>query len=162
MVILASSWRIFYGTPQAAQLGGIADVARQLDPVFGPWARIIFSLGILAGALSSFLVNSMVGGTVLSDGLGKGSRLTDHWPVHWTSVALVVGMVIAIFSKVDGASTVHLITIAQALTVVGAPALAIALVYLATRPEMKGERQIPKGFLYLGFVAILVSCICLP
>jgi len=159
MVILASSWRIFYGTPQAAQLGGIADVARQLDPVFGPWARIIFSLGILAGALSSFLVNSMVGGTVLSDGLGKGSRLTDHWPVHWTSVALVVGMVIAIFSKVDGASTVHLITIAQALTVVGAPALAIALVYLATRPEMKGERQIPKGFLYLGFVAILVSCI---
>ena len=159
MVILASSWRIFYGTPQASQLGGIADVARQLDPVFGSWARIIFSLGILAGALSSFLVNSMVGGTVLSDGLGKGSRLTDHWPIHLTSLALVVGMVIAIFSKADGSSTVHLITIAQALTVVGAPALALALMYLATRPEMKGERQIPKGFLYLGFVAILVSCI---
>ena len=159
MVILTSSWRIFYGTPQAAQLGSIADVARQLEPVFGPWARIIFSLGILAGALSSFLVNSMVGGTVLSDGLGKGSRLTDKWPIHLTSLALVVGMVIAIFSKMDGSSTVHLITIAQALTVVGAPALAIALIYLATRPEMSGERQVPKGFVYLGFVAILVSCV---
>ena len=68
-------------------------------------------------------------------------------------------MVIAIFSKMDGASTVHLITIAQALTVVGAPALAIALLYLATRPEMTGERQIPKCFIYLGFVAILVSCV---
>ena len=159
MVILTSSWRIFYGTPQAAQLGGIADIARQLEPVFGAWARIIFSLGILAGALSSFLVNSMVGGTVLSDGLGKGSRLADKWPIHLTSLALVVGMVIAIFSKMDGASTVHLITIAQALTVVGAPALAIALLYLATRPEMTGERQIPKCFIYLGFVAILVSCV---
>ena len=159
MVILTSSWRIFYGTPQASQLGGIADVARQLEPVFGPWARIIFSLGILAGALSSFLVNSMIGGTVLSDGLGKGSKLSDKWPIHMTTLALLVGMVIAIFSKMDGSSTVHLITIAQAMTVVGAPALAIALIYLATRPEMKGERAIPKGFIYLGFVAILVSCV---
>lgn len=159
MVILTSSWRSFYGTPQASELGSIADVARQLEPLFGPWARIIFSLGILAGALSSFLVNSMVGGTVLSDGLGKGSRLSEKWPIHMTSLALVVGMVIAIFSKMDGDSTVHLITIAQALTVVGAPALAIALMYLATRPEMKGERAIPKGYIYLGFAAIVVSCV---
>ena len=109
--------------------------------------------------LSSFLVNSMVGGTVLSDGLGKGSRLSEKWPIHMTSLALVVGMVIAIFSKMDGDSTVHLITIAQALTVVGAPALAIALMYLATRPEMNGERAIPKGYIYLGFAAIVVSCV---
>ena len=52
MVILTSSWRSFYETPQASELGSIADVARQLEPLFGPWARIIFSLGILAGALT--------------------------------------------------------------------------------------------------------------
>ena len=123
--------------------------------MFGSWARIIFSLGILAGAVSSFLVNSMIGGTVLSDGLGKGSRLGDALPIHLTALALVVGMVIAILSKVEGANTVHLITVAQALTVVGAPALALAIVYLATRPEVKA----PKGLVWIGVVGIIVSFI---
>ncbi len=155
MLILISSWRVFYGTDQAGQLGSIADVARQLEPIFGSWARVIFSLGILAGAMSSFLVNSMIGGTVLADGLGKGNRLADRWPIHGTALALVVGMGIAILSKIDGGSTVHLITLAQALTVVGAPALAIAIVYLATRPEVKASRV----WVTLGIIGIVVSLV---
>lgn len=158
VVILATAARTFYGRPEPVVLAGVEDVARQLEPLFGAWATVIFSLGIVAGAFSSFLVNSMIGGTVMSDSVGKGSRLSEGWPIHLTTVALLVGMVVAIFSLTRSGSTVALITFAQALTVLGIPALAAALIYLGTRPELTGERRIPKWIIGLAGVGFLVAC----
>ena len=44
--------------------------------------RLIAEISMGAGTLA------MIGGTVMSDSLGKGSRLSDGWPIHLTSVAL--------------------------------------------------------------------------
>ena len=158
VIILLTAMRMFYGRPEAIALAGVGDVARQLEPLFGAWAVVVFSLGIIAGAFSSFLVNSMIGGTVMSDSIGKGSRLSDGWPIHMTTVALLVGMVVAIFSLTKSGSTVTLITIAQALTVLGIPALAAALIYLGTRPELTGERKVPRWILGLAWVGFVVAC----
>lgn len=157
-VILLTAWRVFYGNPDAPVLASVGDVARQLEPLFGPWAKYIFSLGILAGALSSFLVNALIGGTVLSDSLGSGSSMQDRWPLHWTAVALLVGMGVALASLAAEDSTVHLITLAQALTVIGNPAIAGALLYLGTRPHLTGERKVPTWILALGLLGFLTSC----
>ncbi len=159
MVILLTATRIFYGRPDGVSLGRVDDVARQLEPLFGSWAVVVFSFGILAGAFSSFLVNSMIGGTVMSDALGKGSKLSQGWPIHLTTLALLVGMIVASFSLTRADSTVVLITFAQALTVLGIPALAAALLYLGTRPELTGERRVPAWILTLGAVGFLVSCV---
>ena len=158
-IILLTSWRVFYGHPNPVALSSVGDVARQLEPLFGPAAKIIFCLGILAGALSSFLVNALIGGTIMSDSIGKGSKLQDKWPLHLTAVALLVGMTIAIASLYREGSTVLLITIAQALTVLGIPALAASLIYLGTRKELQGERSIPPSFLRLAVIGFLVSCV---
>ncbi len=158
-VILLTSWRVFYGHAEPVTLASVGDVARQLEPVFGSAAKIIFCVGILAGALSSFLVNALIGGTVMSDALGKGARLEDRWPVHLTTAALLVGMLVAIASLAKEGSTVHLITLAQALTVLGIPALAAALIYLGTRPELEGKRAIPKTILALASIGFIVSCV---
>ena len=157
-MILLTSWRVFYGQPAAANLANLSDVARQLEPLFGRSAKIIFCVGIFAGALSSFLVNALIGGTVMSDSLGKGSRLEDGWPLHLTTLALVVGMLVAIASLAYEDSTVHLITIAQACTVIGIPALAAALIYLGTRPELTGPRSIPVWMIRLAQIGFCVSC----
>ena len=157
-VILLTSWRVFYGNPAPVTLASVGDVALQLEPVFGSWAKIVFCLGILAGALSSFLVNALVGGTVMSDAIGKGSRLEDRWPVHLTAVALLVGMFVAIASLAKQGSTVHLLTLAQALTVLGIPALAAALIYLGTRAELIGERRIPKAIITIAGLGFLTAC----
>ena len=157
IVILLTAARTFYGRPEPIVLAGVDDVARQLEPLFGTWSVVIFSVGIIAGAFSSFLVNSMIGGTVLSDGLGKGSRLSDDGPIHMTTLALLVGMTVAIFSLTQG-TPVTLITIAQALTVLGIPALAAALLYLGTRPELTGARKVPRWILGIGVIGFLVAC----
>ncbi len=158
VIILLTAERMFYGRPNPVELSGVGDVARQLEPLFGAWAVVVFSLGIIAGAFSSFLVNSMIGGTVMSDSIGKGSRLSDGWPIHMTTVALLVGMVVAIFSLTKSGSTVTLITIAQALTVLGIPALAAALIYLGTRPELTGDRKVPRWILTLAWIGFVVAC----
>lgn len=159
LIILLTATRVFYGRPEGVSLGRVDDVARQLEPLFGSWAVVVFSLGILAGAFSSFLVNSMIGGTVMSDALGKGSKLSQSWPIHMTTTALLVGMIVAISSLARQGSTVYLITFAQALTVLGIPALAAALLYLGTRKELTGERRVPRWVLALAAIGFLTSCV---
>jgi manganese transport protein len=158
-LILLTAWRVFYGDPHPVTLASVGDIARQLEPLFGAWAKIIFSAGILAGALSSFLVNALIGGTVMSDALGKGAKLTDRWPVHLTAVALLVGMLVSVMSLSKEGSTVLLITFAQALTVLGIPALAAALIYLGTRKELMGERKVPYAILTVAIIGFFVSLV---
>jgi Mn2+/Fe2+ NRAMP family transporter len=56
-------------------------------------------------------------------------------------------------------STVMLITLAQAFTVIGIPALALALVYLGTRKDLTGDRRVPRPILALAILGFLVSCV---
>ena len=158
LIILLTAWRVFYGHPAGVELSSVGDVARQLEPTFGVTAKFVFCGGILAGAFSSFVVNALIGGTVLSDAMGQGSKLCDRWPLHFTVLALVVGGLVAGASLNNSESTVHLITLAQALTVLGIPALALALIYLGTRPELKGERKVPRLILVAAIIGFCVSC----
>ncbi len=157
-VILMTATKVFYGRPNPVVLKSVGDVAQQLQPLFGAWAKVIFCVGILAGAFSSFLVNSLIGGTVMSDALGKGSRLGDRWPLALTTAALLSGMIIAMINLRDADSTVNLIAFAQALTVLGLPALALSLIYLGTRPELTGNRRVPRWILFLAVAGLVVAC----
>ena len=156
-VILVTSILVFHRTPGGAQLESVGDVANQLEPLFGSTAKYIFAIGILAGAFSSFLVNAIIGGTVMADGLGKGSRMSDPWARHGTASALLVGMAIAIMALTKENSAVGLIMVAQALTIIGIPALALALLYLALQKDLKGEARTPRVLLAAGALATLVA-----
>ena len=156
-IILMTAARVFYGRPEPVVLSGVGEVAMQLEPLFGSSAKVVFCLGIFAGAFSSFLVNALVGGTVLSDSLGKGSRLGEGWTLRLTTVALLSGLVVALLNLSDAKSTVNLITFAQALTVLGIPALAAALLYLGTRPDLTGERKVPAWIINLGCAGLVVA-----
>jgi len=156
-MILFTGWKTFHGRP-GAELASVADVALQLEPLFGPAATVIFGGGILAAALSSFLGNALIGGTVFSDALGTGARLDRRGPLHLTSLALLAGMAIALVSLAREGDTVALIALAQALTVLGIPALALALLYLGTRPDLRGDRRVPRALLLLATIGLLVSC----
>jgi manganese transport protein len=159
LMILVTAAAVLHGRPEASQFRTAADIALQLRPLFGPWATGLFCMGILAGALSSFLVNAMIGGTVLSDGLGKGGSMDQRWPKMLTVLVLVMGMVIAIGVKAAGWNIAQLIIFAQALTILGNPLLAGALLWLATRKDVNRSHPIPlwmKIVSGIGFVVVLL------
>jgi len=157
MVIMVTAAAALHGAVAPSDLKSAGDVARQLQPLFGPAAKILFCVGIFAGAFSSFLVNAMIGGALLSDGLGLGASMDQRWPKLLTTAALIIGMGVAIASRSFGMSRVGLIIFAQALTVLGVPILAGSLIYLATRKELTGGHRVPFWMKLLGAVGGLVT-----
>ena len=117
LVILTTAAAVLHGRVAPGELESVADVARVFEPMFGPASQALFCVGLLAGSFSSFLVNVMIGGTVLSDGLGLGGDLDGRWPRAFTAAALGVGMLVALMIEAAGFSSVRPILIAQALTV---------------------------------------------
>jgi Mn2+/Fe2+ NRAMP family transporter len=55
-IILMTAARVFYGRPEPVALSGVGDVAMQLQPLFGSWAKVVFCMGFLQEPFSSFLV----------------------------------------------------------------------------------------------------------
>jgi len=156
LMIMVTAATVLHDNPNVSEPKSAAEVAQQLEPLFGPAAKVLFCLGIFAGAFSSFLVNAMIGGTILSDGLGLGGDIDQPWPKHFTVLTLLVGMGVAVTVQSTGESPVNLIIFAQAMTVLGLPALAATMCYLATRKDLTGDRRIP---LWLKLVAVLALVI---
>ncbi len=158
-VIMITSLLVFHrvsGAPANIHMGAIAG---QLEPLFGSGAKYVFCAGFLAGALSSFMVNAAIGGTVLSDSLGKGARMEDPSARHFTALALVLGMVVGVLGILSKENRDSLMLVAQALTVFGIPALGLAMLYLATRPELQGERRVPQGLKAIAWVGISLAIV---
>ncbi|MBT4865302.1 MAG: divalent metal cation transporter [Planctomycetaceae bacterium] len=139
-------------------LGDVKDVAKGLEPLFGQKGQLLFCLGLFSAAYSSFLVNSMIGGFILSDGLGLGGKPTDFWPRVMTTIVLLTGMGVALFVVSTGIKPVPAIVAAQAVTVLAAPLIAGALLWLTNRKDIMGEDRtepVINVFAGLGFVILV-------
>jgi len=144
-VIMALITLMIMGTAASVlrgqDLAGAGDVAKQLEPLFGSWGKGLFCLGLFCAAYSSFLINSMIGGFVLADGLGLGSRSEDKWTRYLTAVVLLTGMSVALYVIKKGVQPVGAIVMAQAVTVIAAPLMAGTLLWLCNRKEHMGEQK---------------------
>ena len=121
------------------KLDNVEDVAKGLAPLFHDWGQPIFCLGLFCAAYSSFLVNSMIGGFILSDGLGLGSKPTDWGPKLFTTAALLSGMGVALVVILKGWDPFVAIVSAQAVTVIASPLMAGTLLWLTNRRDVMGE-----------------------
>lgn len=155
LVIMLTAAISFYG--RNVDLKTAADVSRQLDPLFGSAAVVLFSLGLFAGAFSSFMVNAMIGGAMLSDGFGLGGKMDSRITKAFTTVSLLVGMIVAI--SVPAEDRVGLVVFAQAMVVIGLPLLAISMLYLAIKPGVTAEGVIPLWMKVVAAVGVLVVVI---
>lgn len=129
------------------KLDNVGDIAKQLEPLFGKGSDMgkhLFCLGLFCAAYSSFIVNSMIGGFILSDGLGLGNSPSDKWPKIMTALVLLTGMFVALYvihlNKQDPAyKPVGAIVAAQAVTVITAPLIAATMLWISCRRDVMGE-----------------------
>lgn len=158
VILMSTAAAALHGTDvDPATLTSVADVARQFQPLFGRYATLVFSTGIFAGGFGAFMVNALIGGNMLADGFGFGATMNDRGTKHATTAALLIAMSIAIGCQLLGIQPVAAITVAQASTVLGLPALAATLLYLATRPELTGPRKIPVWMLAMAVAGLVVT-----
>lgn len=134
----------------------ISVLATQLRPLLRTTAHALFCLGLLAVAMNPFVINAMIGGSILADGLGKPARLSDRWSRLFTVVVLLVGMAVAMIVLHTPIKKVDAIIFGQALTVVGNPLMAVTLLWLANRKDVMGERRNTLVLNILGGLGLLV------
>ena len=146
------------------QAEDIGVLAQALQPLLGSTAYIIFCVGLFAVAMNPFLINAMIGGSILADGLGKPPKLSDRWPRIFTVAVLLVGMIIAVLALRTGEKPVNLIIFGAALTVIGNPLMAATILWLANNKQIMGDRRNTPilnilgaiGFIVVLFIAIRV------
>ena len=158
MVIMITAATVIPGRPA----DDIGSLALTLEPLLGPTAFIVFCVGLFAVAMNPFLINAMIGGTILADGAGRPARLSDPWPRMLTVLVLMIGMVVALMALRTGQRPVNLMIFGQALTVLGNPLMAGAMLWLANRPQVMGERRnrLATNLLGgIGFVVVLLLAI---
>lgn len=134
----------------------VADLGAALEPVAGPAASTLFTIGFFAAAFSSMVANSMASGTVLSDSLGWGNKLRTARVKLLVLIPLTFG---GIISFVAGENPVSLIITAQSLTVLVAPLVGVVLLILVCNKRlMKGLRpRLPlRIFGIFGFLILLI------
>lgn len=163
-VISSSQFEQDYGglkvKPKLGERGfrDLPEVGRALEPLFGKIGPTLFFLGVFAAAYSSFLVNSMIGGFILADGLGLGDRPDHRWPRIFTIVVLLTGMCVGLYCilSLEGQSPVTLIVTAQAVTVLASPLVAGSLLWLTSRREIMGENVNSPIMLTLGVIGFVL------
>jgi len=140
----------------------IGVLAQSLQPLLRTSAYMIFCIGLFAVAMNPFLINAIIGGSILADGIGKPAKLSDRWSRIFTVVVLLIGMIIAVLALRTGQRPVNLIIFGQALTVIGNPLMAVTILWLANRKDIMGERRntLPLNILGgIGFIVVLFMAV---
>lgn len=123
------------------EVDSAAMLAGQFEPVLGPVAVWLFSFGFLAAALSSVVINPMVGGGLLSDGLGLGAGVNEKWPRLLAATGMAAGVGFA-YLTLQAESPLEGIVLAQRLTIFAVPLCAVILALLVNdRRAVGGHRN---------------------
>ena len=136
MIIMTSAAALH---PKGIMVANAADMAIQLEALFGRFAKIIFSIGLWAAAFSSLTVNAVVGGGLLSDGLGLGRSMEEKAPRIFTITAMVIGMIISLILLNINKNVVSHLIVAQASTLFAVPAVAIGLFLISNNKKVMGK-----------------------
>ena len=158
MVIMTTSAAVLH--PRGVDVKSAADMAVQLERTFGAASRVIFCVGFAAAAFSSFLVNAMIGGTLLADGFGLGDDINSLPAKVCSAISLVVGMVVAILvTQLKAIDFLDALVAAQAGTLLAIPLAIVSALVVLYGPRGAGVRPLgpfAKGFVALG-TAVLVA-----
>jgi Mn2+/Fe2+ NRAMP family transporter len=135
------------------KMNHIKEMIPMLQPLFGPAALFVFTLGILSAGLSSHLPNMMVI-PWLSDDLAGRPRNIRTVNKRLILAALSIVSILGVFT----ARPVFLLVLSQAGISLVMPMALIGLIYLSSREELLGEYRIAKmDWIILG----LITCFSL-
>jgi len=135
------------------------DMAVQLEPLLGRSAKWLFCLGLWGASFSSFLGNAICGGTLLSDGLGLGSRVGSMPAKLIATVIMLIGTTVAVLSSKFAISPVKVIIVAQAVTVITVPLACFMLFWIYNKKEVMGGTA-PRWWVnLLAVLGLITVCV---
>lgn len=139
--------------PQGLVVNDASEMGLALEPLFGSWSTFVFMLGLFGASFSSLMGNATIGGSLLADGLGLGSSLSNLKVKLLIILVMLFGSIIGI---VFGSAPLNLIVFAQAITIFVVPFIAIAILVVANDKNIMGELKNKILSNVLGIIGLIV------
>ena len=134
----------------------VGQLAQLLKGLLGPAANAVFCCGIAAASFSSFIVNAIVGGGMMADGLGLDARVDSAATKKLSAAVMVLGCVVALLILLLGKGSAQSLLVAQASTLVAIPLCAVLLYYLTCSKKVMGDMRNRAFSLVLGAAGLLL------
>lgn len=150
MIIMTSASALY---PKGLVVNTAADMAFQLEELFGSYAKYVFSIGLCAAAFSSLIINAVIGGGLLSDSLGLGRSMNEKTPKIITIAILVIGMSVATFFK---GNIIIALIMAQGFSILGVPLIGIAMMLVLNNHKVMGEYVNTRWQNIVGLIGLLL------
>lgn len=155
-VILISAAEVL--GPRGIVVTSVVDMAIQLEPLLGSFAKWLFLFGLFAASFSSFLANAVLSGMFLADALGLGKTINDKWVKIFASILLLLCSCIAAMFQTN---PIQLIIMAQATTCIGYPLVIIMIFFLSNNKKvMKGHQNKTTVNILLGLATVWILFLC--
>lgn len=150
LIMIASSAIL---KPQGLVVNDASEMGFALKPLFGSWSTFIFMLGLFGASFSSLMGNATIGGAMLADGLGLGSKLSRKPVKLLIILVMVFGSTVGV---IFGKAPVNLIIFAQAITIVVVPFIAISILIIANDEKIMGALKNTLWKNIVGIMGLLV------
>ena len=160
LVILIGAAEGLYG--KDLDFGNVGELTAHLRQTLGPWATVVFCVGLVAASFSSFIANALIGGALLADGLGHDSRPGSTSTRIGTALVMLIGCGVAVAVFLVGKGGTQSLLLAQVSTLIAAPLCAILLYGLTTSRAIMGDlRNRWPTLLFGGTGVVLIAWLSL-
>ncbi len=153
MSVVVTSAAAFFG--QGISITGIGDLAIQLEPILGSWAKYFLGAGLFAAGVSSSITAPLAAAYATSGILGwKQDLKSVKFRLIWT-VILVIG----VFAASLGYKPIQAILFAQITNGILLPVIAIFLLLIMNNKKVLGKYTNSTYSNIGGVIVILVTLI---
>ncbi len=147
-VILLTSASVIHGG-EGDLVFSAHEMALQLEPLVGSGAFYLFTIGFFFAALSSLVVNALIGSTLFVDGRGEDPSMDERPVKIWASIAMLLGLIPVLLFQED---PIEILRLAQALAIVAFPLLAYLVLAISSDDDLMGEHANGRFVLALGII----------
>ncbi len=151
MMVISAAGAVLF--PRGIKVQSAADMGEAIRPLFGNISSTIFMVGLFAASFSSLIGNASLGGSILADTLNIGRKMQD-FPLRLMIMLIIIsGAVISIIFSDMG---LQLIVLAQRLTILIVPFIAIFILLVANSASLMGSLKNNLFYKITGILAILM------
>ncbi|MBD3615114.1 MAG: divalent metal cation transporter [Gracilimonas sp.] len=130
-----------------------SDMALQLEPLLGNWARTFMGIGLFAAGITSAVTAPLAAAYASKGLLGWNDGLKDlKFRVIWILV-----LTIGVFFSAISFNPVQLIEFAQIANGITLPVIAVFLLYIMNKPMLLGTNRNSSRQNIFGIIVILVA-----
>ncbi|KPK91116.1 manganese transporter [bacterium SM23_31] len=153
MAIVVTASAAFFGTN--ASITGAGDMAVQLEPLLGTWAKLAIAIGLFGAGMSSAMTAPLAAGYAISGTfLWNSSLKNTRFRIIWCSV-----LFIGVFFASIGLKPVPAIIFAQVANGIILPVVAMFLLYIMNNKRLLGEHVNSLRANVIGGIIILITIV---